>query len=489
MHTDTTTRRVYVPVTQIIEGSRVRADYGDLKDLAQSISDHGLIHPIVVDLNYNLVAGGRRLRATRDVLKQNDIAITFIEVADDATLRRLEAEENVRRKEMTWQERVRSVRLVHQHQALKAALTGTAWTQTMTGELLGRGYSQGSVSLTLLIAALLDKNDKEINDCENFTEALKVCLKRKEDEANAAIAKATIGPGSGQSNRTSDILSTVDGDSFFATGQSAPNGPTVDLAQRPSIPELPGDVKLEPFTVPLSSMLHRADAIEWLKAQSAESFDHCITDPPYAIDMGMIQQDGGGMDVSSTSVEHDVIPNIKLLQDFVVEAYRVLKDKSFLVVWCDYDMWDLLTGCALDVGFKVQRWPLSWIKTHPCQNMAAQYNFTKNVEIAMVCRKGNATLVTPQTSCYWQGSITNEKETLGHPFTKPKALWTWLYSAVAIRGQRVLDPFAGSGSSIIAAITAGLSPTAVECNEAHYNRLVVNVSNQYRQMNPNTQFV
>ena len=120
--------------------------------------------------------------------------------------------------------------------------------------------------------------------------------------------------------------------------------------------------------------------------------------------------------------------------------------------------------------------------------MAAQYNFTKNYEIAMVCRKGPATLVSPQSSSFWQGGIGTEKDQLGHPFTKPSNLWKWLYGAVAIRGQRVLDPFAGTGSSTVAAVSVGLQPTAIELNADHHNRLIVNVSSAYRSMHPNITF-
>ena len=37
-------------------------------------------------------------------------------------------------------------------------------------------------------------------------------------------------------------------------------------------------------------------------------------------------------------------------------------------------------------------------------------------------------------------------------------------------------------------IQLGLSPIAIELNEAHYNRLVTNVSNVYTSMHPNVKF-
>ena len=70
--------RILIPVATIVEGDRIRQDYGDLKELADSIASEGLIHPVVVDLKMNLVAGGRRLHAMRDVLKWTEIPVTFM---------------------------------------------------------------------------------------------------------------------------------------------------------------------------------------------------------------------------------------------------------------------------------------------------------------------------------------------------------------------------------------------------------------------------
>lgn len=481
MRTTATTRRILIPTANIIEGDRVRSDYGDLDTLATSIKDQGLIHPIVIDLNYRLVAGGRRFRAMRDVLKLPEVEVNFIEVADDATLRRLEAEENVRRKDMTWQEQVKSIKLVHQHQALQSALKGQGWTQGMTGQLLGK--SQANVSYALQIATLLEKGDDEVNKCAGLTDAIKLLIKRTEDAAMALVAKQTVAgvPVRPTPTAVADILSDSSSIDIF--------GPTVGLASRPNEVELPaGATPVEQLTVPLSSMLFHGSCLDLMAAEPSASFDHIITDPPYAIDMANLQQAGTGMDVSSTAAEHDVADNEALHTRMIPEFYRILRPGGFLIMWADFMQWQRQYDLCLSAGFKVQRWPLIWSKTHPCLNQAAQYNFTKNYEIAIVCRKDNATLVNPQSSSIWQGSGLTEKDQFGHPFAKPLNLWKWLFGAVAIRGQRILDPFAGSGSSTIAAIQTGLSPVAYELNEAHYNRLVTNVSTSYQAIHPNVRF-
>ena len=44
---------------------RFRKDFQDIEGLAQSISEHGLILPIVVDENMVLIDGERRLKACK----------------------------------------------------------------------------------------------------------------------------------------------------------------------------------------------------------------------------------------------------------------------------------------------------------------------------------------------------------------------------------------------------------------------------------------
>jgi len=87
------------------------------------------------------------------------------------------------------------------------------------------------------------------------------------------------------------------------------------------------------------------------------------------------------------------------------------------------------------------------------------------------------------------GATDEATRNLAHPFAKPSKLWQWVYAAIAHKGQLVLDPFAGVGSSTLAAIEAGLQPLAIEVNDKHYAQLVVNVSEHYKRNLKNVKFV
>ena len=53
------------PIDSIVVGERLRKDMGDLEGLARSIAEIGLLHPIIITPDGQLVVGERRLRACK----------------------------------------------------------------------------------------------------------------------------------------------------------------------------------------------------------------------------------------------------------------------------------------------------------------------------------------------------------------------------------------------------------------------------------------
>jgi hypothetical protein len=97
-----------LPVDQIIVGERRREDMGDIDGLARSIRRYGLLHPIVIDRDRNLVAGERRLRAVQH-LGWDEVEVRDLGELTEPELREIELEENLRRKDLTDYERSRTL--------------------------------------------------------------------------------------------------------------------------------------------------------------------------------------------------------------------------------------------------------------------------------------------------------------------------------------------------------------------------------------------
>ena len=97
-----------IPIASIHIGERRRQELGDIASLAKNIELHGLIHPIVISSDNELVAGERRLRAHQH-LGWDTIDVRRWAVLDPDQQREIELAENLDRKDLTPIERSRNV--------------------------------------------------------------------------------------------------------------------------------------------------------------------------------------------------------------------------------------------------------------------------------------------------------------------------------------------------------------------------------------------
>lgn len=120
-----------IPIAEIEFGERRREDYGDIAALAASIRRYGLIHPIVIDAEKHLVAGGRRVEACT-VLGYLEIEARDFGDLTPEERREIELEENLRRKDLTPYEQARE--LVRKAPVVAEALAANLVTKTPRGE-------------------------------------------------------------------------------------------------------------------------------------------------------------------------------------------------------------------------------------------------------------------------------------------------------------------------------------------------------------------
>lgn len=90
-------------ISEIKISQRVRIDDGDIQRLAESIERLGLINPITVTADKKLLAGYRRLQAVK-LLGWDEVECTILNPATEIEKLRIEAEENITRKDFTDEE-------------------------------------------------------------------------------------------------------------------------------------------------------------------------------------------------------------------------------------------------------------------------------------------------------------------------------------------------------------------------------------------------
>lgn len=490
------TTRIKLAIDKILVLDRQREDLGDILELAESLDHYGLIQPIVLDPDNRLVAGGRRLAAAKH-LGWTEIDVFYREQMTIDELHELELEENVRRKDMEWQERCLNIQTIHILKSRRAALNSESWGQRETAELLGM-RSNCVVNNALAIAVKLREEKlagtKRFWNCENLSDAWRLWTRDKRDEGLALLA-------SRQQTAVANPETLIALEQFEIISASA-DSLAEERARYYSNPHNPPD-SFEDYwaekqawatqtkvTVNLSNSLFLGDSIKFMH-ENPERFNHVITDIPYGIDMEMLNQQhprGGMVNLGEVEELHDVEYNLKLIADFFPAAFATTKERGFVITWCDQMIWQYMYDLAIKTGFSVQRWPVVWVKNH-AMNQCVAYNTTKDTEIAIVCRKPGTTLAKQtQTSVVQCGRDTLCDE-VDHPFAKPFDAWRFLVELASIEGESILDPFAGRGSGVISMLQLGRIVTGVELDEDHYNSLLENVRTLfYLRNNPNLHF-
>lgn len=110
-----------VDIDKIKVNERIRKDFGDLQELADSIvAAGGLIHPPAVTPDFELIAGERRLRACRDILGWKQMEVHVMPVQDAEHQLMLEIDENETHKSFSKAERIDYGRRLERIEAAKA---------------------------------------------------------------------------------------------------------------------------------------------------------------------------------------------------------------------------------------------------------------------------------------------------------------------------------------------------------------------------------
>lgn len=475
--------RLSLPIHEITIENRQRFDLGDLEDLIESLRIHGLIQPVIVNQHKRLVAGGRRIAAAVK-LGWDRIDVAYRHTLSEAELHILELEENLRRKDETWQEKCLHIYTIHNLKEQLSATNSEGWGQRETGAMLGVSFSH--INFNLCIARKLKDRESSYWQCESLSDAWRLWIRERQDLLAEDLAKE--GLANVHIEETTAIVSPLEPDELTYHRELFYANPHNTGTFEDYWTERQGKLTEVRAVVHITKHVLQGDSIAFMNdPANAGRFDHVITDIPYAIDLKMLNQqnkNGGISELDTVEELHDVEYNLKLIADFFPAAFKVIKNRGFVVTWADQMLWQYMYDLAIKAGFAVQRWPIVWHK-HQAENQCVGYNTTKDTEIAIVCRKKATTLFNqPQTSvvCCGKDELC---AAIAHPFAKPYECWRFLVETFTYSGQSILEPFAGQGSGVISMLRLNRAVVGIELDKAHYNSLLENVKTlYYLRVNP-----
>ena len=206
-----------------------------------------------------------------------------------------------------------------------------------------------------------------------------------------------------------------------------------------------------------NTIIH-ADSLTILRQMEAESVDAIITDPPYGINYHS---------KTNASILNDKSPFIWWLYD----ACRVLKSgdsgRGCLVCFTRWDVEQVFIDAMRLAGFIVKS-EVIWDKVaHGMGDTKAQFAPTHENIIFAVKGKFSFPGHRPKDLITFQKLGSSQ---MMHPTEKPVGLLANLITSVTKPGDLIVDPFAGSGSTLIAAQKTGRRFIGIELDDTHYEK-------------------
>jgi len=189
----------------------------------------------------------------------------------------------------------------------------------------------------------------------------------------------------------------------------------------------------------------RGDSVEIMAGFPDSSIDFILTDPPYLVGF----KDRSGRSIANDVSDEWVLPASR-------EMFRVLKNNSLAVSFYGWNRVDIFMQAWKAAGFRVVG-HLVFTKTY-----ASQSAF---VGCAYLLAKGRPPLPAKPLPGVMPWQYTGNRY---HPTEKPVSVLQPLIETFTKPDDLVLDPFAGSGSTCVAADQCGRRWIGIELLEQYH---------------------
>jgi len=384
---------------------RQRRTLDDLKGLEESIKALGVLNPIIVRPDNTLVAGERRLQACKN-LKWYDIPVRFTTDLSPIEYEVIELEENIKRKDLTWQETAEATYRIHK---LRVEID-PKWRQIDTAESLA--VVPAVITNHIKIAEKL--SDARVAGCKTMTEALTM-IERTESR-----------------KRSADF-------SMF-------------LRRKPSEEEMDMSV--------LENVILNKSFLDWAPTYDGPRFNFIHCDFPYGIGVA----DGPvGLGNEHTFYDDSDEAANQLLECFVTHIDKIFDISGHIMFWySDKNREEVMTYLS---RIKDTMWlphPLIWV--HPESGITPDYR-RRPKHVYDTCLLGSRNRFILKV----QSDVTSaQTDTSLHPSTKPEDMLKYFMAMLVDEHTSMLDPTCGSGSSLRAAEALGAKKIlGLEINEGY----------------------
>ena len=420
----------YVKVTAIkLREDAQRQKLAGVEDLMNSIERIGLIHPIVLDDKFTLIAGGCRLEAYKRLSetdkKYAEIPAIFLADLSAKEKQIIELEENIKRSDLPWQDTALTIKRINdmlielgecansQERADYVGMTKPTYLRWLTvGEAVAAKHERVLAAPNIMAAYNIIEREK---------------ARRHDNEMNNLM----------------DHL--IRGDSVEERQQELPFQ-TDDL-------DLPATLKPSGEAKPNAKpqVVCNLDFIPWAENYSGPRFNLIHCDFPYGINHGKSAQ--GGAQDRWDAYEDSPDVYFALLRALLTHRDNIMLHSCHVIFWLSarFSMEEATRNmiAKLAPDLSVDEYKLIWHKTDN-KGIIRDVNKTPRhiYETALFINRGNRPIIKAVGDVY--GAPTRKSEAL-HISEKPVPVLKHFMQLCVDEYTEMLDPTCGSGSALRAA--------------------------------------
>jgi ParB-like chromosome segregation protein Spo0J len=405
-----------LPYDSIVVQGRQRydsdIDFRRIGELATSIQDKGLLHPIVVrhdreTSSYILVAGRRRLLAMKELIDTDTpfscngepippgaIPTLYLSRLPKDKIYEAELEENTQRIDLSWQERESALAILHELRTAQATELGTTHT---FGDTAREFHKPDATHVRDSIKLAEHLHDPDIASAKTRTEALKKLKGKLMLELGAELSAR-------HKKVASDRHTIIHGSFMTATADLFLTAPTC-----------------------------------------------IVTDPPYGIGADTF----GDQTSAATEHSYDDDPRtwVKLMSDLADLTYTLSANKAHIYVLCTIEKWSDLADIFYEAHWDCWPRPLIWFKGAqglvPRPTLGPRYTY----DAILFANKNSKAVTGVYSDCI---ADIPQIAKMRRAAEKPVRLYINLLRRSTSPGDTIWDPFCGTGPIFRAAVDLNL---------------------------------
>jgi len=409
-----------------------------LVELQEGIKEHGLLHPVVIDSDNNLVAGFRRYMCCKQ-LGWLEIPCNRLGDLNDTQRLEIELEENLLRKKFEWDEVIALRKRIHE---VKQQLYGQPISHRPAAGQIDTGWS------------LADTAES---------------LKTSKPRLSADVTFATVVESIPQLVAKDD-----NGKKLFTRTEA-------ERQVKKLIEQLERELSLRQSMKAMAAVENVAlgDVLDHIKSVPDSTVDCIIFDPPYGTDVQDIALYQGRLYRTDSHFQDDRGRAEALIRELLPELKRVMKPNAHL--YCFFGIteytwiYDLLYSTF---NSRLDAIPLIWSKDGNRWGTGDwQHHYTRSYEGIFFVTSPDRSLFNVHPSVLTEGAGEDVKFTA----QKPVGLIRFLIEQSTNAGELVLDPTCGHGTTPVVCVQTGRRFWACESVESAYRETKARVAHVMRE--------